>query len=114
MSSYCRVNTPTWKQIHGRKARIHEVGPNTVKVFVLGPNFYALLRKDQIEDEDSNKQRSDNRTDNQNRTPIQHVRGSSYYEVISIALRGIESRLEALEHRSNSRPKRKRKDAATK
>ena len=113
MSTYCRINAPTWKAVHGCKARIHEVGPNLVKVFVLGPNFYALLRKDQIENENSNPQGNGNRTDNSNRTPEQYVRSSGDYETLSNALWRLESRISALEHRPDSRPKRKRKDAAT-
>ena len=114
MSTYCRINFPTWKKVHGCRGRIDTVGQLTVKVFVLGPNFYAILRKDQIEDEDSNTQRSDNRTYDPNRTPVVDVRSPCDLQTFRFIIGGIERRLTALEHRLDSRPNRKRKDASTK
>lgn len=114
MSTYCRVNFPTWKKVHGCRGRIDTVGQLTVKVFVIGPNFYAILRKDQIEYEDNNTQRGDNRTYDPNGAPKLDVRDSCDLQTFRFIIGGLERRLTALEHRLDSRPKRKRKDAITK
>lgn len=77
-----RINRPDWKLVHNRRARVQEeLPPNCVKAFVIGPNFYAMLRRDQLEN--TNTQGSRDRTDDTNGTPVEHVRDSRKVKTIS-------------------------------
>lgn len=113
-----KINCPGWKNVHNRKGRIQEhYPPNCLKVFVIGPNFYAMLRKDQVVALDNQyTEGMRDRGDSPNAASKRDVRSSGEAETKRSTDRRDSGELFTtdLEHRSNSRPKRKRKDSTPK
>lgn len=96
------------------QARIHaEVPPNCVKVYVIPRNAYYLVRKDQLLEYKSNKNKR-NRTNAPSPNARNDVRSPSGDKTFRVVNRGTEPRLETVERRTNRGPKRVGKNTAPK